>query len=340
MSRLRPLAPALAVLVALIAVAVGVGVQQARRRTATVSATITRPAPELGPGAHLLLPNLDGAPVVAPDRPHDPAEARQRPSPIGRRRTFFVRTNAAGFRGPPLDDPPTRPRVLCLGDSVTFGWGVEDDESWPARLAARHPEFEFINAAVPAMKPDAIGAWASRNAASLRPALVLFTVRPNHAGGDPIGTYASAVTAVTRAVQPAPVAVLLPPIGTFDPFGAEAGPTEAPALAARLPGVPLRDLTADFRAALRQSGAPSGVLLRIDPGQQVVLDHPGGTERLRAAAPARGLAPEIVALFEGDPTVAEPFFFDGGHPTAEGFSVFADAVDTWLRAEGLWPATP
>lgn len=338
MSRLRRLAPALAVLVALLAVGVGVAVHQARVRTATVSATITRPAPELGPGAHLLLPGLDAAPVVAPDRPHDPAEARQRPSPIGRRRTFSVTTNADGFRGPPLDTPPARPRVLCLGDSVTFGWGVEDDESWPARLATRHPELEFVNAAVPAMKPDAIGAWASRHAARLQPALVFFTVRPNHAAGDAIGTYAHAVTAVARAVAPARVAVILPPIGTFDPFGAREGPTEAPALAARLPGVPLRDLTADFRAALQRPGAPAGVLLQIDAGTQVVIGHPSGAERLRAAAPPRGLAPEIIALFEGDTSIAEPFFFDGGHPTAAGFAVFAEAVDAWATSEGLWPA--
>jgi hypothetical protein len=26
--------------------------------------------------------------------------------------------------------------VLCLGDSVTFGWGVPYEESYPARLAA------------------------------------------------------------------------------------------------------------------------------------------------------------------------------------------------------------
>ena len=41
------------------------------------SDTITKQAPQLGPGAHLLLPNLDNAQVVAPDRPHDPIELQK-----------------------------------------------------------------------------------------------------------------------------------------------------------------------------------------------------------------------------------------------------------------------
>lgn len=48
-----------------------------------------------------------------------------------------IRTDANGFREIPA--PPTsegRPirRVLAVGDSMTFGWGVEAEESWPARL--------------------------------------------------------------------------------------------------------------------------------------------------------------------------------------------------------------
>lgn len=46
--------------------------------------------------------------------------------------TFGVRTSAAGFRGP----EPEPGAWLALGDSTTFGWGVEEDEAWPARLAA------------------------------------------------------------------------------------------------------------------------------------------------------------------------------------------------------------
>ena len=68
-------------------------------------------------------------------------------------------------------------RVLCFGDSWTFGWGVNIEDSWPTRLeeflkANGHPEAQVINCgqagnhtgvykkhmrlAVPALKPDLV----------------------------------------------------------------------------------------------------------------------------------------------------------------------------------------
>lgn len=70
-----------------------------------------------------------------------------------------VRINARGLRGAelPVRRAPDELVVLCLGDSVTFGLGLSEDETWPARLAAvlrAAPEFagrpvRVINGAVP-----------------------------------------------------------------------------------------------------------------------------------------------------------------------------------------------
>ena len=70
-----------------------------------------------------------------------------------------VRTNAAGFRGsptPPIGPPATgNVRILGLGDSVMFGWGVEYEECYMGLLerdlAEAHPalDIELINTAVP-----------------------------------------------------------------------------------------------------------------------------------------------------------------------------------------------
>ncbi|HEX2163426.1 MAG TPA: GDSL-type esterase/lipase family protein [Thermoanaerobaculia bacterium] len=51
-----------------------------------------------------------------------------------------VRTDGYGFRRPsPAIEAARRPddrRVAALGDSVTFGWGVPEGATWPARLEA------------------------------------------------------------------------------------------------------------------------------------------------------------------------------------------------------------
>jgi len=52
---------------------------------------------------------------------------------------YEVHVNALGLRGPEIErrPPPGRTRILALGDSMTFGYYLEEPETWPARLEAR-----------------------------------------------------------------------------------------------------------------------------------------------------------------------------------------------------------
>ncbi|MCI0483353.1 MAG: SGNH/GDSL hydrolase family protein [candidate division NC10 bacterium] len=68
-----------------------------------------------------------------------------------------ARINGLGFRGAEVETPKPqgRFRIAVLGDSVTFGNGVGDDETYPAQLARRLHEttsqnIEVINAGIPA----------------------------------------------------------------------------------------------------------------------------------------------------------------------------------------------
>lgn len=47
-----------------------------------------------------------------------------------------IRTNELGYRGPwyPGPKPEGTRRVFCLGDSFTFGWGVQGKDAWPQKL--------------------------------------------------------------------------------------------------------------------------------------------------------------------------------------------------------------
>lgn len=68
-----------------------------------------------------------------------------------------VRINSLGFRGGEIDRAPAEGvfRILCVGDSFTYGMGVGEEEAWPAalgRVLEPPPGFdrvEVINTGVP-----------------------------------------------------------------------------------------------------------------------------------------------------------------------------------------------
>lgn len=69
--------------------------------------------------------------------------------------TFHFSSNTDGFRsrefGP--KDPGVI-RIVCIGDSSTFGWGVDDDYTYPQLLASRlgwpgGPRVEVFNLGIP-----------------------------------------------------------------------------------------------------------------------------------------------------------------------------------------------
>ena len=324
-------AKAASLTVVVLALLVGAGVMWNRHNSRVLTQVITHPATELGPHAHVLLPDLDKATVVVPDRPHDPSEVRctERFSKIKHRRHFEVSTNSLGLRGVEIPEDG-KTRILCLGDSVTFGWGVKEDETYPARLA-QELNVNVINAGVPAMKPSSIAAWAAQSGAQLKPDLVLFTRRPDWGTPNPYQDFQNAVRKVVQSVPDARVAVVMPPVSTFDPMGAKQHAEEYKRVRQMLGGTPVLDLTEAFRKALPQPG----YIMTLQKGLQRMQDAETGAVLVEAAAPSHGLATAIVDAFESDNSVREPLFFDGGHPDAEGFELFAREVADWIKAQGL-----
>jgi lysophospholipase L1-like esterase len=127
------------------------------------------PRPPLSPprieGAIPILPLSGGLFVYQPDSSftyrYDPeGDAGGYFGPEGR---ITYETNNIGLRGRDhaLESDPGTTRILCLGDSYTFGEGVREEDTYPARLeallhasaasAGDSSSFEVINAGVQAL---------------------------------------------------------------------------------------------------------------------------------------------------------------------------------------------
>ncbi|MEX0330179.1 MAG: SGNH/GDSL hydrolase family protein [Puniceicoccaceae bacterium] len=64
--------------------------------------------------------------------------------------------NEHGFRGdfPDLSQPKERPRIGVLGDSFTFGFGVDDGQTFVDLLQQENPDRDWLNLAVPGYSTD------------------------------------------------------------------------------------------------------------------------------------------------------------------------------------------
>ena len=64
---------------------------------------------------------------------------------------WHYNANAEGWRGPLLHEkPPGVKRIVVLGDSTSYGWGLSEEESWPYLLQQYLGEgWEVFNRAVP-----------------------------------------------------------------------------------------------------------------------------------------------------------------------------------------------
>ena len=92
-----------------------------------------------------------------------------------------IRTNQDGFRSMreyAEEKPAGVTRILALGDSFTFGFGVEDAENFPAVLEAAHPDLEAINLGVAGYGVDQILMAYREIGAHYHPDYVVISIFP------------------------------------------------------------------------------------------------------------------------------------------------------------------
>lgn len=87
--------------------------------------------------------------------------------------------NSQGFRGDrDFADrvPDGFVRIVCLGDSFTLGYGVGDDETWCAQLAALDPRLETVNMGQGGYGVDQAYLWYARDGDLRHQILVLAVI--------------------------------------------------------------------------------------------------------------------------------------------------------------------
>jgi lysophospholipase L1-like esterase len=114
----------------------------------------------------------------------------------GKRTPYFVhpeiRTNSLGLRDREFDLPKRagRFRILSLGDSGSFGWGVREEECYAKRLEGllngtpSRDRYEVVNAGVPSYESWRELIMLERLQPSLEPDLVICQVSDNDLGSD------------------------------------------------------------------------------------------------------------------------------------------------------------
>jgi hypothetical protein len=95
--------------------------------------------------AHRNPRTYQGTPVLLGDMPPKIDNIYNRDSPV----PYHVRSNTQGLRmTEDVDVSKQRQRILCIGDSNTFGYGVHTQDTYPALLARQFPQWEVLNAGI------------------------------------------------------------------------------------------------------------------------------------------------------------------------------------------------
>ncbi len=333
--------------IALGAVGAGAWIQRRRQRDLRVSQAIMGEWPRLGQGQSWLLPDLHEALMLIPDRPHasnedDDVATR---ALIQRRRSFTVTTSSQRLRMASVQQLPQAgvQRLLAIGDSTVFGWGVAGHESWPARLQAeldrRGHRAEIINAGVPSLKLQGMFLYIEKVAARMGISGAILSRRPSPQ--TDVMSFEQMAVASRERLHGARIQFVLPPVSRFDINAREHWRRESEQLVGRLRAkadTPMLDLTHAVREAQRGHGCD---LVR-QGGQLLVRREDSGEVLLRVRQPAHDIPRAVYDLFEADPTVKEHLIFDGGHLDAEGNLLAATIIADELEAQGWFvqPASP
>jgi len=257
--------------------------------------------------------------------------------------SFRVSTDQNGLRAPLHTEPkpPGTVRVMTLGCSTTFGWGVEDAESYPARLESILNEgghtVEVINGGQPGYTSfQGLHLWDTV-LYRYSPDVVIFGYLVQDSRTVQYGDRSQAMlqqdaeflkqSLFHRAKSYLWIKELIDGVRTRQKESAEGGAYR----------IPPQEYVDNIRAFKERTEAVGAKLVLFG----YPLERSGYTEGHRALLHAAAVE-ESLPLHDPQPemerrTASEPLYFpqDRGHATAAGNDVIAQGVAQFLVASGL-----
>ena len=285
-----------------------------------------------------------------------------------------ARTNSIGLRNDEITaKQPHQFRILSLGESTTFGAGVENDDTYAARLQARLNQddpterFNVINAGVSGYTSFQSLVYLQRDGLKLAPDMVLFYHELNDYLPTTVTNHKNTVIGLSLTDKERYLAKrwrlhrrLLALCATYRGihfFAARVKIKLFQRAAARSePG--------NWRLIMGSSAEPTDYPRRVstkerienlqkllalskDHGFQLVIIHPSyqGTQSHECEL-TRFCADHRVPMFETYNVLHPPrhvngaLFWDAAHPTPKGHDLLAEALAQFLKDNHLIPTTP
>lgn len=255
--------------------------------------------------------------------------------------------NRHGWRGPEHDEVrrPGTLRVICTGDSNTFGLAVRDDETWPELLRRTLGalldgclDVEVVNAGVPGYSTEETVRQVRRDLLALAPdVLVVCPTAHNDVAACDFGGDRAALDGWAARLSRLRVAQLLG-------LGQRGGASPAgPGAAGDRPRVLPEEFAENLRliaALARGQGVPVVYVVTPHATERTLLQPAlNESEELvaRAGQQAGALVADARPGFEDDR--GEPLFCDGIHFVPLGHRLVALAVARAIAAQVPLPAT-
>lgn len=268
-----------------------------------------------------------------------------------------IRTNALGLRSAEVTLPKPEGvfRIIALGDSVTFGWGVREEDTYPAQLgellAALHPDqrFEVINAGVSGYGTWQESAWLQQMAGQLQPDLVVVQVHLNDVAdnlwatasvGEGQSSWLTQHSALARLVQRLLLA------GRGGGTGSGSCDSDWHERARRVCWDKTLALLEDMGQTASGRGAtvallPMPMRWQVEPGvadPRAWVDSDRYQEVLRAFAAQRGWTMvDPLPAFQNAAAAGQSLFLDVGHPNETGQRLLAQELLRTLSDAGQLP---